>query len=503
VGNDRASLRVAIVGAGFGGLGMGAALKRAGFDGFVIFEKGDDVGGVWRENTYPGCSCDVPSHLYSFSFQKYRSATKRFPGQQAILEYLRQVADEQGLRPHLRLGTSIASAEYDDRSGQWELRTGAGELQTFDVVVFAVGQLHRPFVPVIAGQQTFEGPAYHTARWDHSQDLTGRDVAVIGTGSSAAQVVPAIADAARRVVVLQRTPHWVLPKPSPEFGAVTRWAFSRMPLLQAVYRELVYHGADAGLSPLITRGWSARPVEWLARWHLWSRIKDPVLRAKLTPDYPIGCKRVLVDSAFYPALTRENVELIADPIERLLPDGIATCSGVRIHADIIVYATGFRATEFLVPVDVRGRDGVPLHERWTDGAEAYLGLAVQDFPNMFIIAGPNSFIAHGSNPLMKECQIRYIMNCLRLLREQPDTVAIEVSPQAMASYRQWMDESLARTVWRADVHSWYRTESGRIVNPWPAPARHFDRLTRQDPASAFVGVAAPRNSIDGECAHRT
>jgi cation diffusion facilitator CzcD-associated flavoprotein CzcO len=484
--DNRSDLEVAIIGAGFGGLGMGVSLLRAGIDDFLIFEKGDDVGGIWRDNTYPGCSCDVPSHLYSFSFQPYRDARMRFPGQQAILQYLREVADRQGLRPYLRLGTGIMAAAYNDRTQRWTLTTGAGETVTARAVVFAVGQLHRPHVPDIPGHGTFTGPAFHTARWDHAQNLAGRDVAVIGTGPSAAQLVPVAARTARRVRLFQRTPNWVLPKPPAEFGAIRRWAFARAPVLQSAYRAAVYYGADVALSPIISRGWSARPAEWAARLHLRWRIKDPHLRSALTPDYPIGCKRFIVDSAFYPALTRDNVDLITQPITRITPDGITTADGGHHDADIIVYATGFRATEFLVPIEVRGRDGISLHEQWAEGAEAYLGLALPGFPNMFIIHGPNSFVGHGSNIFIKECQIRYITSCLRLLRSRPAAAAIEVGPQAMAGYQQWLAATVSRTVWPAGCSSWYKTPAGRITNPWPASARRFDRLTRHDPARAFV-----------------
>jgi cation diffusion facilitator CzcD-associated flavoprotein CzcO len=482
--SKRSDLEIVIIGAGFGGLGMGVSLLRAGIRDFLIFEKGDDVGGIWRDNTYPGCSCDVPSHLYSFSFQPYRNARMRFPGQQAILQYLRDVASRQGLQPHLRLHTEIVAARHDDRTGRWALTTGAGENVTARAVVFAVGQLHRPYVPPITGQDAFTGPAFHTARWDHTADLAGRDVAIIGTGPSAAQLVPVAARTARRVLLFQRTPNWVLPKPPAEFGAIRRWAFARAPVLQSAYRAAVYYGADAVLTPVISRGWSARPAEWAARLHLRWRIRDPRLRSALTPGYPIGCKRFIVDSAFYPALARDNVDLITQPIARITPDGIGTADGGHHDADVIVYATGFRATEFLVPIEVRGRDGVSLHQRWAEGAEAYLGLALPGFPSMFIIHGPNSFVGHGSNIFIKECQIRYITGCIRLLRDRP--AAIEVGPRAMADYQRWLTTTISRTVWPAGCSSWYKTRTGHITNPWPASARRFDRLTRHDPALAFV-----------------
>jgi len=473
---------VAIVGAGFGGLGMAAALKRAGMDSFTVFEKGDGVGGIWRDNTYPGCGCDVPSHLYSFSFAPYRSDTVRYPGQRDILAYLQDTTDLEGLRRHLRTNTEISSAEYDEATTRWTLTTRDGDRHTADVVVFAVGQLHRPKLPDIAGREDFTGPAFHTAQWDHAQDLTGRRVAVIGTGSSAAQLVPRLAEAAGRVTVYQRTANWVIPKPANEFGPLTRQAFGRLPALQSAFRAATYLAADMGLSPVVSRGWSARPLTWLARRHLRRQVPDPVLRAKLTPNHPIGCKRIVIDSAFYPALNQDNVDLVADTIERIDATGIRTADGTHRAADVIVYSTGFRASEFLVPLDVRGRAGARLHDRWTGGAEAYLGIAYPEFPNMFLIHGPNTILGHNSNVFIIECQVHYIMNCLRLLR---DARAIEVRAEAMAAYRQWLDRTLAGTVWQAGCQSWYQNPAGRVTNPWPMSTMHYRRLTRRDPRPAF------------------
>ncbi|MFI5540708.1 flavin-containing monooxygenase [Nocardia sp. NPDC051900] len=287
--DERADLQVAVVGAGFGGIGMGVALRRAGIDRFAIYEKADDVGGVWRDNTYPGCSCDVPAHLYSFSFAPYRNRRTRYPGQRRTLDYLRQAATDHGLTAHLRLGTAISEATYLDDRDRWRLTTESGQQIVAEVVVFAVGQLHRPNIPDYPGRTQFTGPVFHTARWDHDTDLSGRDVAVIGTGSSAAQILPAVAETARYVRVFQRTPQWVVPKPATDFGPLTRTAL-RLPGAHHLYRHALHHGADAVLAPIMRRGWSSRPAELLARWHLHRQIPDPVLRAKLTPRHPIGGK---------------------------------------------------------------------------------------------------------------------------------------------------------------------------------------------------------------------
>ncbi|MGV9678407.1 flavin-containing monooxygenase [Nocardia sp. NPDC003482] len=481
-------VEVAVVGAGFGGIGMGVALREAGVARFVILEEADDLGGVWRDNTYPGCACDVPSHLYSFSFAPYRSTSCRYPAQPEILDYLRGVAREHGLEPHLRFRSRVETAVYQDGAARWEITTRDGARIRADVVVFAAGQLHRPHVPDIPGRESFAGAMFHSAAWDHDCDPTGLDVGVIGTGSSAAQLLPDTAARARRVTVYQRTPHWVLPKPAADFGPLSRAAL-RLPGAHRMYRRALYTGADLLLAPIMRRGWSARPARALARMYLRRSISDPELRAALTPDYPIGGKRILFDSAYYPTLTRPNVELVTDPIARITPDGITTGDGRHRPADVIVFATGFRAPEFLVPMEVRGRGGRSLRQEWAAGAEAYMGLAVPGYPNAFLIAGPNSFTPAGSNPTLKEHQIAYIIDCLRW-RERTGAAAIEVGEVAMRRYRRWLKRSLAATVWPDGVRSWYRHPSGRVTNPWPASTRAFARMLRAPVDQTFVPVAA-------------
>ncbi|MGK8523952.1 flavin-containing monooxygenase [Nocardia asteroides] len=492
--------KVAVVGAGFGGIGMGVGLQRAGITDFVIFERGGDVGGVWRDNTYPGCSCDVPSHLYSFSFAPYRSRRIRFPRQVEILEYLRQVATDHGLCPHLKLGVAIEEATYLEAEGRWELITSCGQRVLAEVVVFAVGQLHRPNVPDLPGRADFTGPSFHSARWDHDQNLRGVDVAVIGTGSSAAQMLPALASTARHVRVFQRTPHWVLPKPSSAFGPLARAAL-RLPGAHGLYRRALYYGADAVLAPIMRRGWSARPAEWAARRYLRRRIRDPRLREQLTPGYPLGGKRIIFDSHYYSALTSDNVDLVTAPITRLTRDGLLTADGAHHHADVIIYATGFRAPEFLIPITVRGRGGALLHEQWRSGATALLGVAVPGYPNAFLIAGPNSFNPAGSNPAMKELQIDYILRCLRW-RERIGAAAVEVRAAAMQAHQQWIERAVAKTVWPAVERSWYKHSSGRVTNPWPASARAFDRALRRPPSESFRVVPLEPAAPDRKSAKR-
>ncbi|MBF6171142.1 flavin-containing monooxygenase [Nocardia blacklockiae] len=480
--NEVATVEVAIVGAAFSGIGMAARLKRRGITNFVLLEKADEVGGIWRDNTYPGCACDVPQQLYSYSFRPARGAAVRYPGQPEILAYLRRTVDAEGLRPHLRCDAAVVEAVYD-ASGHWTLTTTRGDRYRARHLVWAVGLLHRPYLPDIAGRNIFQGTAFHTARWDHDHDLSGRTVAVIGTGASAVQLVPEIAQRARRVLVYQRTPHWVLPRPPERFGALRTEMFTHAPALQSVYRAVVFLGADLALTPIMTRGWSARPATWLARRHLHRQVADPVLRARLTPGYPLGAKRILLANHWYPALSRDDVDLVTAPIRRITSDGIVAEDGYR-SVDTIIWATGFRASEYLVPTRIIGRDGIDLHTVWADGAFAYLGVAVPGFPNMFIHAGPSSFTGHGSNPYIHERQSELAINAIAWQREI-GAAAIEIRPEVMHRYQRWLDHALARTVW-STTHSWYRTETGRIVTPWPGSARLFARLARCHPAGLFT-----------------
>ncbi|TCJ94989.1 flavin-containing monooxygenase [Nocardia alba] len=489
---------VVIVGAGFGGLTMAAQLKQAGVRDFLILEEGPEVGGVWRENTYPGCSCDVPAHLYCFAFDPYRDARVRYPDQREILTYMREVTDRNGLRAHLRCDSAVVAADYSDTDRTWTLTTSTGELIRAEAVVWALGQLHRPSVPRLPGSETFGGRAFHSARWDHSADLSGQ-IAVVGTGSSAAQMIPELARVAAGVTVYQRSPSWVLPKPAASFGPLSRRALARVPGLHELYRAGIHHAADLVLAPIMRAGWSARPAELVARAHLRRQVRDRALRAALTPDYRIGEKRILLDSGFYPALTQPHVELVTDRIDGLGPEGIRTVDGTERRADVIVWATGFRASEFLAGVRIRGRGGVDLHERWRDAGRptAFYGLAVPGFPNLFMIAGPHSFTPSNSNPSVKHHQARYIMRCLALSADRG--APVEVTESAMARYLDRLDHGLARTVWCDGVaRAWWKRADGTITNAWPGTVGEFeDAIVGSDPAESFA------NAPDREFARRT
>ncbi|GAA3536700.1 NAD(P)/FAD-dependent oxidoreductase [Nonomuraea rosea] len=488
---------VAIIGAGFGGLCMAIQLERAGIRSYTVFEKADDLGGTWRDNSYPGAGCDIPSHLYSYSFEKYASWTRRYPEQPEILGYLEHCADKYDVRRKIRFGTEVRRAVF--AGSAWEVTTsgsgttttpghvdetgGDGGLrtETFDVVVMAVGQLNRPRLPDIAGMPDFEGESFHSARWNHDHDLTGRRVAVIGNGSSAAQLIPRVAEQAEHLSVFQRTPNWVIPKPDAAFGPLTRLAFHFVPGLQRAYREWIYRYAEGTLYPALAQGWSVGLLKKRALGHLQDQVPDPALRARLTPGYPPGCKRVVIDSAFYPALTRANVDVVTDRIVRITAKGVETTEGLR-EVDTIVYATGFKSTEFLVPIEVIGRDGRSLEAQWAGGAAAYLGISVPAFPNMFLLYGPNTNLGHNSIIFMIECQVNHIMSCLpHLSRSGP----IEVRPEVMAAWSRQLDAAMARMVWGGGCQSWYKTAEGRVTNNWPGPTTLYRRLTARPPLPAY------------------
>ncbi|MCW2915741.1 MAG: Cyclohexanone monooxygenase [Actinomycetia bacterium] len=468
--------RVAILGAGFGGLCMAIRLKAAGLTSFTIYEKGQDLGGTWRDNTYPGLACDVPSYLYSYSFAPYNGWTRRYPEQPEILGYLRRCAERFGLKPHLRFGTEIAEAVFDEAAGLWRLRTTDGEKIEAEIVVSALGQLNRPNLPDLPGATDFAGTWFHSARWDHDHDLTGRTVAVIGNGASGVQFVPRIAPRAGRLHVFQRSATWVLPKTDFPYGPRARWAL-RLPAVSRAYRQSLYWRQEM-LFSLLLGGRISRVGERRAAEHLREQVTDEALRKKLTPDYPIGCKRVVISSDFYPALARDNVEVVTEPISRIAPDGIVTADGTHRPVDTIVYGTGFRATEFLAPLSVTGHGGRRLADTWRDGAYAYLGMTVPGFPNFFLLYGPNTNLGHNSIILMLEWQTKYVLRCVQALIDL-DLAWLDVRADVTRTYQAAIRAGLHRTVWEGNCTNWYKTPSGKVVNNWPFTTVRYRREVRR------------------------
>lgn len=473
---------VAVIGAGLAGLCMAIGLKRAGMHAFTVFEKGSDVGGVWRENGYPGAACDSPSRLYSYSFAPHDGWTRRFARQPEVLDYLKRCAWKYGVESHLQLGTEVTHVSFDSDARVWRLRTASGDEHRARALVAATGQLSHPSLPNIAGRDEFTGRAFHSAQWDAHHDLSGRTVAVVGNGCSAVQIVPQIAADVRQLYVFQRSPKWIIPKWDREFGPATRWFLRRFPFLQKSSRmtwfllaELIAHAARR-------RALFGRALTALARLHLRRQIADPELRSRLTPAFAFGCNRMILSSDYYPALARTNVELVTDRIARIVSNGIETPDGRLREVDTIIYATGFQSTRFLAPIEIDGPGG-RLSDVWRDGASAYLGIAVPGFPNLFLLGGPNTSPTNNSITYLIESQVRYVIGCLAMIREAG---AIDVKPDVFAEYQRNLTSWLQDTVWNGECRSWYKTESGRITNTWPLRAYRYRRATRRPSPGQFV-----------------
>ena len=484
------SPRVAILGAGFAGICMAIQLKKAGFQDFTLYEKAGGIGGTWRDNSYPGAACDVRSHLYSFSFEPNPDWSRTYATQPEILRYLEHCVDKYDLRPHLRFHTAMESARFDAARGLWHLRTRDGQELEADVVVSGVGQLNRPYVPPLPGLESFGGTLFHSARWNHEHDLSGETVAVIGNGASAIQFIPHIAPKVGKLLVLQRSPNWLISKSDKKVGALKKWLLRRFPSLAALHRTAIYWELEARFFAFRHHSFLSKLFEQVARFHLRRSISNPKLREALTPDYPVGCKRILLSDDYYPTLERENVELVTSGIERIEGKGLFTQDGRRHEVDTLIFATGFEATSFLAPMRIQGLGGRDLREQWKDGAEAYLGLAVSGFPNLYTLYGPNTNLGHNSIVLMIEHQVRYIVQCLEAMRER-DLLWLDVTPEAMTAFNTELQQRLSTTVWAANCGSWYKTASGKITNNWSGFVTDFDRRTRQPDWVAFHQEARP------------
>jgi cation diffusion facilitator CzcD-associated flavoprotein CzcO len=479
-------MRIAILGAGASGICLGVKLLAAGVRDFTIFEKASDVGGTWHDNRYPGACCDVPSHFYSFSFERKPDWSRKFSPQAEIQDYFRHVVDKYGLRPHIRFGQEVSSARFDEAAGVWRLRTTAGEEHAAEVLVSGVGQLNRPHVPEFPGRESFRGAAFHSARWDHGVPLAGKRVAVIGNAASAVQFVPPVAEQAAHVDVFQRTPNYVMPRFDYAYSEHAKRLFARVPGLERLYRWWIWGSFELRFAVFRGRGegWLARRIRQAAKDYLAAEIPDPKLREILTPDYAPGCKRLLISDDYIPALRRENVAVVTSSIERIAEDGVVTRDGVTHPADVIVYGTGFETTSFLAPIEIEGLGGRKLHEQWRDGAEAYLGVAVSGFPNLFLMYGPNTNLGHNSILFMIEAQVRYILECLAEL-SRSGRAFLDVRADAQEAFNEEVQAALAGTVWATSCGSWYKTASGKVTNNWKGYTLEYWWRMRRPDWSAF------------------
>jgi cation diffusion facilitator CzcD-associated flavoprotein CzcO len=469
--------RIVIVGAGFGGIGLGIRLRQAGLDDFVILEKSTSVGGVWRENRYPGAACDVPSHLYSFSFAPRADWPNKFARQAEILAYLKDCARSHGLEPHIRFGAEVSEARWDETAGRWHVHTRDGRVFDTQTLVSATGQLCRPSIPRLPGLKRFAGAAFHSAEWPENLDLHGKRVAVIGTGASAIQIVPEIAPDVARLYLFQRSAAYVAPKRDRIYPPWQRDLYRRHPWLLRLSRLRMYIQHELRAVAFVTWRAAMRFKRIAFSRNLRRGVKDPSLRERLTPDYRMGCKRILLSNDFYPAMARPNVELVTDAIAEVRPDGIVAVDGTERKVDCIVFATGFSATEFLAPIRIAGRCGQDLHQAWRDGAEAHLGMTVAGFPNFFMLYGPNTNLAHNSIVYMIESEIRYVIACIRrLARDEVRT--IEVKPDVQRRYNASIQKRLERSNWSKGCTSWYLTATGKNVANWPGYSLEFNWRTR-------------------------
>jgi len=469
--------RILIVGSGFAGIGMAIALRRRGLTDLVILERAETLGGTWRDNRYPGCACDVESVLYSFSFEPNPEWSRTFSPQPEIEAYLQRVAETSGVLPFVRFGEEVTGATWDEATHRWCVTSTSGTWQAEHLVV-ATGALSDPVPPAIPGLDTFAGPTFHTAAWDATVPLDGRRVAIIGTGASAIQAIPALQPRVAHLTVAQRTPAWVMPRWDRATPAWRRALYRRLPVTQRLARLLQYLRHETLFVPFRHAG-PRRLAEWIIGWHLRRQVRDPELRRRLTPPYGIGCKRLLLSDAYYPAMTQSNVSLVTDAIVRIRPEGLETADGRTHAADVLILATGFRPTDPPLAPVIRGRDGRSLADVWRGSPAAYLGTTVAGFPNLFLLNGPGTGLGHSSVLMMFEAQFAHVLGVLDLLARRNARTA-EPTAAAQAAYVRWLDAAHADTVWsRGGCRSWYLDSTGRNAALWPHGVGRFRRMTRR------------------------
>ncbi|MEV0641054.1 NAD(P)/FAD-dependent oxidoreductase [Streptomyces sp. NPDC050619] len=491
--HEHEHVRVAVVGSGFGGLGAAVRLRREGITDFVVLERADSVGGTWRDNSYPGCACDVPSHLYSFSFAPNPDWPRAFSGQRHIRAYLEHVADVFRIRPHIRFNSEVRKMTWDGEKLRWDIETSGGSLHA-DMVVSATGPLCDPRIPDIPGLGSFPGKVFHSARWDHDYDLRGKRVAVVGTGASAIQIVPAIQSDVSRLTLFQRTPSWVLPRVDRAISGVERALHRALPLTALARRGLLW-----GIRELQVQAFTKHPgemglVEQVAKRNMARAVKDPALRAKLTPDYRIGCKRILLSNDYYPALARPHVDVVAGGLASVRGSTVVAADGSEAEVDAIIFGTGFRVTDIPIAERVVGADGRTLAEAWAAGGgmEALRGASMPGFPNWMAIIGPNTGLGNSSMILIIESQLNYLADFVRQLNVLGGRVALDARPGAMRAWSGRVQERMRRTVWSTGgCTSWYQDAGGRNTTIWPGTTTEFRRATRRVDLAEYDVLRVP------------
>jgi len=475
-----------VIGAGFAGLGAAIKLDEAGHRDFLVVDKGDSIGGTWRDNTYPGAACDVPSQLYSFSFAPNPSWSRSFSPQPEIQAYLEDVARQSGVLDRFRFGVTVQDAAWDEQDSVWHVATSAGPV-TADIVISGSGGLSEPKLPEIRGIDDFAGEIFHSARWNHDYDLTGKRVAVIGTGASAIQIVPEIAKKVAHLDVYQRTAPWVIPRNDRPYTNVERFAFRHLPLVQKAYRTAIYWGRELYVPAFTLAPRLAAPAKAAALANIRKGISDPELRKAVTPDYQIGCKRILISNTYYPTLDRDDVEVVTDPIAEVTPTGIRTADGTEREIDCLIVATGFYTTDQPIAHHIKGRDGRTLADVWAEhGMASYKGTTTAGFPNLFQIVGANTGLGHSSMVFIIESQIAYILSAIEQMRSR-GIVAVEPRQDAQDAWNADLHRRMGRTVWSTGgCASWYLDAHGRNTTLWPRTTFAFRELLRRFDMEKYV-----------------
>ncbi|GLQ32024.1 flavin-containing monooxygenase [Litoribrevibacter albus] len=482
-------VQVAIIGTGFSGLCMAIKLLEAGITNFVLLEKKDQIGGTWRDNTYPGCACDVQSHLYSYSFEGNPEWSKVFSGWKEIQDYTLGCAEKYGLNKYVRTNFEVKSAVFDETQGVWTLTSVDGHQVKTQTFVMGTGPLHVPAIPNLPGLDSFKGEVFHSAEWNHDFNMKGKKVASIGTGGSAIQYVPEIAPEVDQLYVYQRTPAWVLPRNERAYTGVEKWMFRNVPGARKMYRSMLYWMNESRLLPILHPK-MANLLSKLAKLHIRKYIKDPELREKLTPNYTIGCKRILISNRYLPTFNRSNVELVTDGIQSIGEDHIVTRDGKKREVDAIILGTGFHADprNYMKNFTIQGKDGMKLLDAWKEGAEAYFGITVKGFPNMFQLVGPNTGLGHNSVIFMIESQVHYVIECLKKMKAK-NAQTLEVKPDVQAGFNEWVQAGLKNTVWSSGCASWYLQDDGKNFTIWPGSTWSYRLKTRNVPDQSFYWKA--------------
>jgi cation diffusion facilitator CzcD-associated flavoprotein CzcO len=481
----KSHLDVIILGAGFSGIGLGVKLLEAGKRNFAILEQADDIGGTWRDNTYPGSGCDTESHLYCFSFALHPTVSRVYARQPEILAYMKRIVDDNGLRAHIRLGTRVASVKWDDETLLWNVSLADGSVLTARNFVAAWGQLNRPQIPIIEGQDAFQGVQFHSARWRHDIDLSGKRVASIGNAASAVQYIPEIVPIVGHLDVFQRSPNWVVPRMDRPYTEKEIEDYCTIPKFFATHREELFEWRETTFLRMKQGSAEAEELERIAMEHLQSQVPNPELRKKLTPDYPLGCKRILRSDDYFPAIVRENVSLVTSGVSRIESEGIVTTDGELHPVDVIIYGTGFETQSFQGPVEVVGREGRSLRDTWKEGAYAYLGMCVSGFPNFFVMYGPNTNLGHNSILSMLEAQFSYVLQALAA-QDELGGEALEVRPTVVSRFNAELQGEMDDAAWSGGCNSWYKNAAGKVINNWSGTVHQYHDKTRRFVSDEFM-----------------